>query len=67
MLVVIILMTIILHITIIELQKFIGGKFIFPKFLRKKPFNYYIDLEMIENNANVNNNFFLICYIKLIS
>jgi len=43
----------IVQITIIELQKFLGGKFILPKFLRNKPYNYYVDFDTIINKINV--------------
>jgi hypothetical protein len=41
------------QIIVIELQKYLGGKFILPNFLRNKPYNYNIDNEMIIDLQNV--------------
>jgi hypothetical protein len=33
---------IVFQVVILEIQKFIGPKFILPKFMKKIPYNYYL-------------------------
>ena len=50
----IIVITLIIEVCIIELQKHLGPKFIVPGCLRKKPFNYYLDRINFEENSKYN-------------
>jgi len=40
-----------IQVIILEIQKYIGPKFILPKFLKKLPYNYYVD-EKEEEDLN---------------
>lgn len=53
-------LTIVIQVMILEIQKFIGPKFILPKFLKKLPYNYYFNFtnEDDKNKSNVIKYFF---------
>lgn len=54
----VITLIIVFQVIILEIQKFIGPKFILPKFMKKIPYNYYLnekeEEELTKSNSAVN-------------